>query len=102
MLSFSPRAFIALFILLCVSSAYGHKQVVVIPLGGDDTATYSIGDIGPAGGSQNRALLTSPDRLPHRVQNPLADAMKFLVGKVERGDRVGRRVGHGRVATRAP
>ena len=42
-----------LFILLCMSSAYGHKQVVVIPLGGDDAPAsieYAIGDSGPAGG----------------------------------------------------
>ena len=42
-----------LFILLCMSSAYGHKQVVVISLGGDDAPAsieYAIGDPGPAGG----------------------------------------------------
>ena len=36
-----------------MSSAYGHKQVVVIPLGGDDAPAsieYAIGDSGPAGG----------------------------------------------------
>ncbi|NND83207.1 MAG: DUF1566 domain-containing protein [Gammaproteobacteria bacterium] len=36
MLGFSSRAFIALFILLCVSSAHGHNKVVVVPLGGDE------------------------------------------------------------------
>ena len=54
MLNLWSRAFIALFILLCVSSAYGHKQVVVITLGGDGApprpTVYAIGDTGPGGG----------------------------------------------------
>ncbi|MFT5258854.1 MAG: hypothetical protein ACI810_000590 [Gammaproteobacteria bacterium] len=36
----------SLFILLCVSLAYGHKQVVAIP----SPTVYAIGDTGPAGG----------------------------------------------------
>ena len=36
MLSFSSRAFIALFMLLCLSSAYGHNKVIIVPLGGDE------------------------------------------------------------------
>ena len=53
MVKFSSRAVLALFIFFCVSSAYGHNKVVVIPLGGDDAprpTVYAIGDTGPAGG----------------------------------------------------
>jgi hypothetical protein len=46
----SSRAFVALFILLSFSSVYAQTKVVVVPLGGDDTPTYSIGETGPAGG----------------------------------------------------
>jgi hypothetical protein len=47
------RAFVALIILLSVSSVYAHNKVVVITLGGDDAPApieYTIGDPGPAGG----------------------------------------------------
>jgi hypothetical protein len=63
MLNLSSRAFIALFILLCVSSAYGQVKVVVIPLGGDGappppTTVYAIGDTGPGGGIGQQAVIT--------------------------------------------
>jgi hypothetical protein len=53
MLNFSSRALLALFICLCLTSAYGQTKVVVIPLFGDDALApteYAIGDTGPAGG----------------------------------------------------
>ena len=37
MLNFSSRALLALFIFVCVTSAYGQTKVVVIPLFGDGT-----------------------------------------------------------------
>ncbi len=68
MVYFSSRAVLALFILLCVSSAYGQTRVVVIPLGGDDAATtwrgswetdtaYKKSDIVEFDGSSYIALL---------------------------------------------
>ncbi len=39
MVGFYARALFALFIFLCVSSAYGQTKGVVIPIGGDDAAT---------------------------------------------------------------
>jgi hypothetical protein len=53
MLNFSSRALLALFIFVCVTSAYGQTKVVVIPLFGDGApppTEYAIGDTGPAGG----------------------------------------------------
>ena len=53
MFKYPLRAFVALIILLSISSVYAHNKVVVIPLGGDDAPApieYAIGDIGPAGG----------------------------------------------------
>jgi hypothetical protein len=53
MLNFSSRALLALFIFVCVTSAYGQTKVVVIPLFGDGAPApieYAIGDTGPAGG----------------------------------------------------
>jgi hypothetical protein len=53
MLNFSSRALLALFIFVCVTSAYGQTKVVVIPLFGDGApppTEYAIGDKGPAGG----------------------------------------------------
>jgi hypothetical protein len=39
MLNFSSRALLALFIFVCVTSAYGQTKVVVIPMFGDDAAS---------------------------------------------------------------
>jgi hypothetical protein len=39
MLNFSSRALLALFICVCVASAYGQTKVVVIPMFGDDAAS---------------------------------------------------------------
>ena len=53
MFKYPLRAFVALIILLSISSVYAHNKVVVIPLGGDDAPAsieYAIGDTGPAGG----------------------------------------------------
>ena len=53
MFKYPLRAFVALIILLSISSVYAHNKVVVIPLGGDDAPAsieYAIGDSGPAGG----------------------------------------------------
>lgn len=53
MLVFTSRAFIALLLLLSVSSTHAHNKVVVIPLAGDDATpatVYEIGDEGPGGG----------------------------------------------------
>ena len=70
MLVFTYRAFIALYILLCVSSAYGHNQIVVIPMCGDDTPTYSIGETGPAGG----IVFYTTDRGRHGLEAAAADS----------------------------
>ncbi|MDG1905743.1 MAG: DUF1566 domain-containing protein [Arenicella sp.] len=70
MLVFTSRAFIALYILLCVSSAYGHNQIVVIPMCGDDTPTYSIGETGPAGG----IVFYTTDRGRHGLEAAAADS----------------------------
>jgi hypothetical protein len=53
MFKYPLRAFVALIILLSISSVYAHNKVVVISLGGDDAPApteYAIGDTGPAGG----------------------------------------------------
>ena len=76
MLVFTYRAFIALYILLCVSSAYGHNQIVVIPMGGDDTPTYSIGETGPAGG----IVFYTTDRGRHGLEAAAADSTSSVWG----------------------
>ena len=79
MLVFTYRAFIALYILLCVSSAYGHNQIVVIPMGGDDTPTYSIGETGPAGG----IVFYTTDRGRHGLEAAAADSTSSVWGCYE-------------------
>ena len=79
MLVFTYRAFIALYILLCVSSAYGQAKVVVIPMCGDDTPTYSIGETGPAGG----IVFYTTDRGRHGLEAAAADSTSSVWGCYE-------------------
>ena len=79
MLVFTYRAFIALYILLCVSSAYGRNQIVVIPMCGDDTPTYSIGETGPAGG----IVFYTTDRGRHGLEAAPANSPDSVWGCYE-------------------
>jgi hypothetical protein len=79
MVKFSSRAVLALFIFFCVSSAYGQAKVVVIPMCGDDTPTYSIGETGPAGG----IVFYTTDRGRHGLEAAAADSTSSVWGCYE-------------------